>query len=401
MDSGLPVGLITGSVLTYFLHPQLANAGQPTVLTANPALSSVALLGVGVLTFGPLALKGIQLTATFLGSLSKSKKHDRIDSYNDQYDDKTTVDDRNKDYAKLVDSYYDLATEFYEWGWGDSFHFADRRQGETFKQSILRHEYYLAGRLGVSKGATVLDCGCGVGGPARNIARFTGANIKAITINQFQVDRGNLLSQRAGLRGQVELIQADFMKMPFPDNHFDAVYAIESTCHAPDRVAVYKEILRVLKPGGMFACYEWVTTDKYDANNEHHRRIKRDIEVGDGLPDLTHWPIVNEAVKKAGFELHEARDVMQDGHLEGGEPWYMPLVPSWNPTKWPRFQFNPIMFHAMPKILGFFELIRLVPKGTVKTQVMLQAGGVGCAQGGQTGAFTPAWLMVGRKPEEQ
>ena len=31
-------------------------------------------------------------------------------------------------------------------------------------------------------------------------------------------------------------MQADFMKMPFPDNSFDAIYAIEATCHAPDAV---------------------------------------------------------------------------------------------------------------------------------------------------------------------
>merc|ERR1712003_618633 len=71
---------------------------------------------------------------------------------------------------------------------------------------------------------------------------------------------------------------------------------------------------------------------------------------------------------------------MFDGHLDGGEAWYVPLTPSWNPLKWPRFQFNPVMFRAMPLILRFFELIKLVPEGTEKTQVMLQAGGVGCAQ---------------------
>lgn len=122
--------------------------------------------------------------------------------------------------------------------------------------------------MGVNKGALVLDCGCGIGGPARNIARFTGAKVKAVTINQFQVDRGNTISRREGIFGQVELIQADFMKLPFPDNHFDGVYAIESTCHAPDRVKVYSEILRVLKPGGTFCCYEWCLTDTYDANRE-------------------------------------------------------------------------------------------------------------------------------------
>lgn len=33
-------------------------------------------------------------------------------------------------------------------------------------------------------------------------------------------------------------MQGDFMKMPFPDNSFDAVYAIEATCHAPDPVCI-------------------------------------------------------------------------------------------------------------------------------------------------------------------
>jgi len=77
---------------------------------------------------------------------------------------------------------------------------------------------------------------------------------------------------------------------------------------------------------------------------------------------------------------------------------YTPLTPSWHPLKWPRFQFNPVMYFLMPKILAFFELIRLVPSGTKHTQVMLQAGGIGCAGGGATGCFTPMWLMVGKKP---
>jgi len=52
---------------------------------------------------------------------------------------------------------------------------------------------------------------------------------------------------------------------------------------------------------------------------------------------------------------------------------------------------------ACLSVPGVFELVWLVPKGTRSTQVMLQAGGVGCAQGGFTGCFTPMWLMVGKK----
>merc|ERR1719436_1318538 len=319
----LAVGLAVGAAAAMVLTPQ-------SFSLSGMALGAALLLGVG-----PMAWAGLKQTLVFLSSLSTSKKHDKIDGYNEQYDENKSVEERNADYANLVDSYYDLATEFYEWGWGTSFHFADRRQGETFDQSIKRHEYYLAGRLGVNRGATVLDCGCGIGGPARNIAKFTGAQVKAVTINQFQVNRGNTISSREDMRDEVELIQADFMKLPFPDASFDAVYAIESTCHAPDRHGVYGEILRVLKPGGIFACYEWCLTDKYDAKDELHRRIKKDIEVGDGLPDLVHTSVCTKALVDAGFEKLEARDVMLDGNLGSGEPWYTPLTPSWNPTKWP------------------------------------------------------------------
>jgi sterol 24-C-methyltransferase len=371
-------------------------AMMPPGALSTPIAAGLLLL---LALLGPMLLAGVKQTVTFLLSMSESKKQTsgRIDGYTKQFSGEKSTGDRNEDYASLVNDYYDLATEFYEWGWGTSFHFADRRKGESFHQSILRHEYYLAGRLGVNKGSLLLDCGCGVGGPARNIAKFTESNIKAITINQFQVDRGNTLCKREGLEDQVQLVQGDFMKLPFPDNHFDGVYAIESTCHAPDRLKVYGEIMRVLKPGGIFACYEWCVTDAWDEKNEHHQKIKLDIMLGDGLPDLVHTSVCTAALGKAGFEVLEARD-MAGGSGEGGEPWHMPLMPSWNPTKWPRFQFNPVMYRLMPVILRFFEKVRLVPAGTVDTQVMLQAGGVGCAQGGHTGSFTPMWLMVGRKP---
>lgn len=363
---------------------------------ANATTICVAL---GAIALAKPVYLGVKQTVIFLSSLSTSKKHHRIGKYND-LQEADSSEGRDADYTTLVDSYYDLATEFYEWGWGTSFHFATRFRDETFRQSILRHEYYLAGKLGVNKGAKVLDCGCGVGGPARNIHRFTSADVTALTLNQFQVDRGNVLCKKEGCSDMVRLVQGDFMKLPFEDNSFDAVFAIESTCHAPDRNGVYKEILRVLKPGGKFACYEWCLTDKYDKDNAIHRKVKKDIEVGDGLPDMCHTSVCTKALKDSGFTIIEARDVALDTgkQIEEGDPWYMPLMPSWSPLAWPRFQFNPVMFRLMPLILAFFELIRLVPKGTKDTQIMLQAGGIGCAQGGHLGVFTPMWLMVGQKP---
>ena len=47
---------------------------------------------------------------------------------------------------------------------------------------------------------------------------------------------------------------------------------------------VYGEVFRVLKPGGLFASYEWVSTKLYDSNNPEHVRIMDEINYGNGLP---------------------------------------------------------------------------------------------------------------------
>lgn len=53
------------------------------------------------------------------------------------------------------------------------------------------------------------------------------------------------------------------------------MYSIEATCHAPDKVGVYSEIFRVLKPGGLYATYEWVVTEDFDETNPEHVKIKK------------------------------------------------------------------------------------------------------------------------------
>jgi sterol 24-C-methyltransferase len=58
---------------------------------------------------------------------------------------------------------------------------------------------------------------------------------------------------KAGLGDTCDFLKADFMKVDKPDNTYDAIYAIEATCHAPTKLGIYGEIFRLLKPGGYFA----------------------------------------------------------------------------------------------------------------------------------------------------
>jgi sterol 24-C-methyltransferase len=57
---------------------------------------------------------------------------------------------------QVVNSYYDLATDFYEYGWGQSFHFATQAKNEPYSQALARHEHFLALRLKLNKTDLVL-----------------------------------------------------------------------------------------------------------------------------------------------------------------------------------------------------------------------------------------------------
>jgi len=113
----------------------------------------------------------------------------------------------------MVNSFYNLVTDFYEYGWGQCFHFAPRFKGETFNESILRAEHHLCSKLSLSSSMKVLDVGCGVGGPARNISQFSKASVTGVTINAYQVKVGTDYNNDKGLGEKVKIIQGDFQQV--------------------------------------------------------------------------------------------------------------------------------------------------------------------------------------------
>lgn len=118
---------------------------------------------------------------------------------------------RREEYGTLTHHYYNLATDLYEQGWCQSFHFCRFAYGEPFMQAIARHEHYLAHVMGLRDGMRVLDVGCGVGGPAREIAKFSGAKIVGLNNNDYQIDRATAYAAKEGLSDQLSYVKGDFM----------------------------------------------------------------------------------------------------------------------------------------------------------------------------------------------
>lgn len=74
---------------------------------------------------------------------NKSEIKERVDGYESLYT-QGTAEDREKNYMKQVNTYYDLATPFYEYAWGQSFHFASQAKGESYESALARYEHSIA-----------------------------------------------------------------------------------------------------------------------------------------------------------------------------------------------------------------------------------------------------------------
>ncbi len=151
--------------------------------------------------------------------------------------------------------------EFY---WGEHIHLGHYG-------SPPRHKYFLAAKAdfvhemvrwgGLDRlpaGTTVLDVGCGIGGSSRMLARDYGFVVTGVTISPNQVQRAQQLTP-AGVSAQFQV--DDAMALSFPDASFDVVWSVEAGPHMPDKAVFARELLRVLKPGGLLVVADWNQRD--------------------------------------------------------------------------------------------------------------------------------------------
>lgn len=250
-------------------------------------------------------------------------------------------------------------------------------------------------------GARVLDVGCGVGGPAREIAQFTGAHVTGINNNDYQIERARIYTKKRGLSNLVDFVKGDFMHLPFEDNTFDMVYAIEATVHAPSLADVYTEIARVLKPGGTFGVYEWVMTDAYDDTNLEHRRIKRDIEIGDGIAHMMPMQTARDAFRAAKLDVLYEEDLAATD--TSAYPWYYPIEGNLRncQTLWDYvtcFRMTRAGRFITQTSVGVLEKLGIAGEGTKKVGQSLADAADALVAGGRQKLFTPMYMVICKKP---
>ena len=114
----------------------------------------------------------------------------------------------------------------------------------------------LARAAGVDSTKRVLDVGSGVGGTSRCLAREFGCRVTGVDLTDEYCRAAEMLSARIGLAELVDYRQGDATHLPFPDRSFDIVWSEHVAMNIPDKPKLYREMYRVLRPGGTLAIYD-------------------------------------------------------------------------------------------------------------------------------------------------
>ncbi|MFH7244274.1 MAG: methyltransferase domain-containing protein [Spirulina sp.] len=167
--------------------------------------------------------------------------------------------------SEQIQSFYDASSGLWEQIWGEHMHHGyygpmgtvrkDRRQAQIdLIDECLRW-------ANVTQAVDILDCGCGIGGSALELATRFNARVTGITLSPVQAKRATERAEAAGLAADsapcAQFQVANALQTPFADESFDFIWSMESGEHMPNKAGFLQECHRLLKPGGKLLMVTW------------------------------------------------------------------------------------------------------------------------------------------------
>jgi len=138
----------------------------------------------------------------------------------------------------------------------DKLELADLEPFDEFHAGGREATVEFGSQMGLGRGSYVLDVGSGIGGPARYFAQALGWRVVGIDLTKEFVEVATSLSKRAGMDGSVSFQQANAIATPFDSESFDGAYTIHVAMNIEDKVSLFREVRRLLKPGGTFGIFD-------------------------------------------------------------------------------------------------------------------------------------------------
>lgn len=204
---------------------------------------------------------------------------------------------------------YDKFTDPFAQIWGANLHFGywdDGSASTSVDDATDRLTDEMIALLGAEPGGRVLDVGCGIGVPALRLARTADVRVTGVSISRPQVNQANSRAAAEGLADRVGFEFANAMDLPFEDASFDAVWALESLHHMPDRGRALREMARVLRPGGTVAIADFVLLAPVEGSKKDAVDAFR---AGGGVLSLGGIEEYESDIRQAGLVVTATEDI--------------------------------------------------------------------------------------------
>jgi len=149
----------------------------------------------------------------------------------------------------------------------------------------------------IDKDARALDIGCGGGANIRRLLTKC-QHVTGIDYSPVSVAKSSKVNAKAIEEGRCKVLEGNVADLPFEEGSFDVVTAFETIYFWPDIENSYRQVLRVLKPGGRF-----LIVNESDGEDPSYRKWE---DIIDGMHTYTAAEIETN-LKNAGFSSVQVR----------------------------------------------------------------------------------------------
>jgi|JI9StandDraft_1071089.scaffolds.fasta_scaffold00444_20 SAM-dependent methyltransferase len=210
-----------------------------------------------------------------------------------------------KDYGVWSQDYH---MHFGYWRWGLNPFRRERMLRELSLQVLKRLE------LNGKPPLAVADLGGGTGATARvMVEHWPNTHVDVVTLSPLQIEIGKELSRNVEHSSRIQWHCCDYEHSPLPSGRYDAICLIESSCyaHGPDKKDLFREILRLLKPGGVFVIVDAMLKKPIPATGIQHawrRKMYRTWCDAWAVPELGQIDLLRDTVRSLGGQIDQVED---------------------------------------------------------------------------------------------
>ena len=149
----------------------------------------------------------------------------------------------------------------------------------------------------IAEDACTLDAGCGGGANIKKLLeKCPQGCVKGIDYSEVSVEKSRKVNAKAIRLGRCEVLQASVAQLPFAENTFDLVTAFETIYFWPGLVDCFREVYRVIKPGGTF----FICNESNGETNKDDKWVEKIVGM-----TIYNGDQIKETLQKAGFtDIH-------------------------------------------------------------------------------------------------